>query len=111
MVFMNKHVNYTGTGLGILWRVWIGTILVFITLGLYFPWYINGLIRYVAQHAEVNGRPNSVVFTGTGARMFLQHILWELLLIITLGFAWPWVFNSFCRYIVEHIEPSGGQLN
>lgn len=47
-------LRYTGTGLGILWRVILRYLLMVITLGIYYPWFMNGLVRYVCSHVEVN---------------------------------------------------------
>ena len=69
MAVEQTSLGYTGKGVDILGRVILGGILMVITLGLYTPWYINGLVRYVCQHVKVknasSGKKIGVDFTGS----------------------------------------------
>ena len=101
-------LRYTGTGLGILWRVILGTLLTIITLGLYYPWLMNGLVKYACSHVEVNdpqgGTQPNIRFTGSGLGLLLRFIAWYLLTYLTLGIFGPWAVNGMFRYAVENIE-------
>jgi len=87
--------RYTGTGLGIMWRVILGFFLTVITLGLYYPWLMNGLVKYACSHVEVNdprgGTQPKIRFTGSGLGLLLRFI-------------GPWAVNGMFRYAVENIE-------
>jgi len=50
-----KKVNlrYTGTGSDILGNMILWAVLTAITLGIYYPWAINNLCRYIIEHIEV----------------------------------------------------------
>ncbi len=52
-------LRYTGTGLGMLWRVILGFFLMMITLGIYYPWFMNSLTRYACSHVEVYDPPGA----------------------------------------------------
>jgi len=49
----NVRVRYTGKGIDILGRYILWSILVMFTLGIYSPWMINNLFKYVIEHVEV----------------------------------------------------------
>ena len=70
-------LRYTGTGLGMLWRVIFGFFLMMITLGIYYPWFMNSLIGYACSHVEVNDPPGgiqpNVRFTGSGLGLLLRY--------------------------------------
>ena len=100
--------HYRGHGLEILGLVIIGAILCFFTLGLYLPWYVNNLIRYVAEHAEPSqasgGSFSKIHYSGTGAGLFGRFVVWWLLTVVTLGLYSPWAFSSFYGYIVDNLR-------
>ena len=101
-------LRYTGTGLGILWRVIFGFLLMMITFGIYYPWFMNGLMRYACSHIEVNdprgGTQPNIRFTGSGLGLLVRFIGWYLLTILTLYIFAPWALNGMFRYAVENIE-------
>ena len=103
--------RYNGSGFGILGHVIIGSILTAITLGIYTPWYITSLIRYVCENVVGEGTQGAsdvtVVFNGSGADLLGRYLGWWVLLIITLGLYTPWMINGFYRYIVENITVQG----
>ena len=102
------NLKYTGTGLGLLWRIILGFFLTIITLGLYYPWLMNGLLKYACSHIEVNdprgGTQPNIRFTGSGLGLLLRFIAWYLLIYLTLGIFTPWAVNGMFRYAVENIE-------
>ncbi len=46
-------VRYTGNGAGILGWYIISFILIVVTLGIYTPWAVNSLYRYLFEHCEI----------------------------------------------------------
>ena len=101
-------LRYTGSGMEMLWRVILGVLLMFITLGIYYPWFMNGLIKYACSCIEVNNPPGGVQpnvrFTGSGFGLLLRFIAWYFLTYLTLGIFLPWALNGMFRYAVENIE-------
>lgn len=100
-------MRYTGSGVDIFGRVILGSILTVLTLGLYFPWFVNNIIRYVCERAVVANPPPGtsvqVSYTGSGVDLFGRFILWYILTFITLGLYGPWAANGFYGYIVQNI--------
>ena len=79
MAVEQTSLHYTGKGIDILGHVILGGILMLITLGLYTPWSITGLVRYVCQHVQVentgSGKKVGVDFTGSGTDLLGRFIL------------------------------------
>jgi len=48
------NLGYTGRGEDILGRVLLWGILTVVTLGIYSPWAINNLYRYIVEHTQVD---------------------------------------------------------
>jgi uncharacterized membrane protein YjgN (DUF898 family) len=46
-------IKYTGKGTDILGWYILSAILITITLGIYTPWAVNSLYRYIIEHTEV----------------------------------------------------------
>ena len=107
MAMQPYPLRYEGAGVDILGRIILGGILTFLTFGIYAPWAINGLVKYVCGKVRAanssSGRDVSVDYTGTGVDLFGRFILWYILLLITLGLYGPWMANGFYRYVVENI--------
>ena len=101
------RLQYSGTGFGIFWRTILGTLLTIITLGLYVPWFMNSLTRYVCKHVQVidpaGGTQPTIEFTGSGWGLLARLIFWYILTYITLGLFGPWALNGMYRYTVRNI--------
>ena len=108
MTTQQVTLRYSGQGVDILGLVLIGSILNFITFGLYFPWMINSIIKYVCRHAHVADHVGSesvrVEFTGSGSDLFGRFVLWMILTVVTFGLYAPWAVNGIYAYVVEHIK-------
>ena len=46
-------IKYTGSGGGILGWYLLSAILIIVTIGIYTPWAVNNLYRYIIEHTEV----------------------------------------------------------
>ncbi len=108
MTTQQVSLRYTGKGVDILGHVILGGFLMIITLGLYTPWYVNSLTRYICEHVQVvnpaPGTTTSVEFIGSGSGLLGRFILWQILVIITLGLYSPWMMSEMYAYIVENIR-------
>ena len=108
MATQQVSLRYIGKGVDILGYVILGGILTIITLGLYTPWYFNSLVKYVCEHVQVvnpaPGSTTSIDFTGSGVGLLGRFILWEILVIVTLGLYLPWMISGMYGYLVENIN-------
>ena len=46
-------LHYTGQATDLVGRVIMGVILTLMTVGIYAPWFINGLYRYIIEHIHL----------------------------------------------------------
>ena len=101
-------LKYTGKGVDILGRAILGYILIAITLGIYFPWFMNSMLKYICENVRsehaAGDISHTVEFSGVGVDLLGRFILWYILIIITIGIYSPWAINNMYRYIVENIK-------
>jgi len=101
-------LKYTGKGVDILGRALLGYILILITLGFYFPWFMNSMLKYICANVRAENTAGSishtVEFSGAGVDLLGRFILWLILSYITLGIYSPWAINNMYKYIVENIK-------
>jgi uncharacterized membrane protein YjgN (DUF898 family) len=74
-----------------------GTILSFVTLGLYVPYFTVSLWRFFINNSYYGSQ--SFTFDGDGRDLFWQFILAVALSIPTLGIYWFWYMASQQRYL------------
>ncbi len=96
--------TFDGAGSELLVTLVIGVLLMFVTLGLYEPWFQVSLWRYFHGHTRftVNHRPWSAEFDGTGWNYFLQLLIGVLLTMVTLGIYTPWMIARIARFRLGH---------
>jgi hypothetical protein len=49
-------LRYTGDGADLLWHGIVWLLLTAITLGIYYPWALNNVCRYVVEHVEIENK-------------------------------------------------------
>ncbi len=77
-----------------------------ITLGIAYPWAMCMMERWKAKHTVINGR--RLKFTGSGAGLFGNYILWYLLTVITLGIYSIWFGLGVEKWKVKHLSFADG---
>ena len=104
--FGNEQVSFTGRGKDLFGRYLLAYLLTLPTLGLYWFWYLAAEARYFAEHTRFqNARFAAVTLTGGGLlKLALVNLL---LLVITLGLAWPWVVVRTARFYAAHYSLQG----
>lgn len=71
------------------------------TLGLGLPFAVALKERWRARHTLIEGR--RLVFTGSAFRLLLRWVLWEVLIVVTLGAYSFWVVPRMTRWRVENL--------
>ena len=92
--------KFQGTGGGYLLLILWTSLLTIITVGLFFPWRVAAIQKWIAKNTYVDGR--RLVFKGTGGSFFLNYLLIAFLCLITLGIYAPWGFCRLQRWIVNN---------
>jgi uncharacterized membrane protein YjgN (DUF898 family) len=70
-----------------------------------FCWYAAFLYNYLLGHTSIAG--GSFAGTVTMGRMFGYIVLNALIMILTLGFGFPWVLHRIMKFIAANIEIRG----
>jgi uncharacterized membrane protein YjgN (DUF898 family) len=112
--YYRLHLRLTGGSL--LLEYLKGVLLTFITLGIYFPWFICRLRRLFDENLLLleNEQPvGKLAFSGSGGELFKVLIVGYLLTIVTLGIyaAWWWVEQR--KFYAQHtqVNTSGQQFS
>jgi uncharacterized membrane protein YjgN (DUF898 family) len=98
-------MEFRGTGGELFKELIVGAILTVITFGIYTPWFIVRLQKYVYQNVSIKrpGRSDiSVEFTGSGGELFKVGLVGYLLSAITLGIYLPWFLASLNKYFLSN---------
>jgi uncharacterized membrane protein YjgN (DUF898 family) len=99
------RVNLAVTGGELFGKLFLGYLLCAITFGIYMPWFICGLQRYLQSKVTIGPTQRGNVrlnFTGTGGSLFVLCLVNYLLTIITLGFYMPWFLCKLIKFFTEH---------
>ena len=104
---MQKKISFNGTGGSLLIKFIIGVILTGLTFGIYLPWFLVDLWKFVADNTRLSGTSRGAVsfsFRGTGGELLVIWLLGLLLSFITLGLYLPWFMVNMTRFICERAE-------
>jgi uncharacterized membrane protein YjgN (DUF898 family) len=96
-------LSFTGTGALCFIEVYLRMILVFLTFGIYTPWYLAGVLRFFMNNTVAtakDGRQYRLGFEGTGGELFLPMFLGTFLSAITFGIYTPWYECGLRRLIM-----------
>ena len=129
--FGNRRFDYDGDVGEVFWLYVKGFLLTLLTLGIYSFWFSAETQRYYWQHTtfgaepkpdgevgsldsagspgQLQGNPGVARFrsTITGGGMLVLGLTNFLLLLVSLGFAFPWVEVRTMRYIFENLHLEG----
>jgi uncharacterized membrane protein YjgN (DUF898 family) len=94
--------QFFGTGGSFLVTMLIVTLLSAITLGIYSPWGMAYVARWMCENSTLQGR--RLTFTGSGGTLFGMVLVLVLLSAITLGIYSFWGYVKIYRYMFAHIE-------
>jgi uncharacterized membrane protein YjgN (DUF898 family) len=107
---MEKTFEFTGTGGGLLGRFIVGMILTALTFGIYMPWFIVSLQKYISKHLTLKTTAGDVKFdfTGTGGGLFAKYLVGVILTALTLGIYTPWFLVNLTRFFEENTTATTG---
>jgi len=83
----------------------IASLIATITCGIATPWAVCYVVRFIADHAIIDGK--RIQFTGTGGDLFAQWIKWFILTVITCGIYSFWVVPRMYKWIISHLHTVG----
>lgn len=86
--------EFTGTGFLCFVQVLLSYFLVGLTFGIYMPWYVANVIRFVTNNSHAVGPDGTryrLDYTGTGGELFIPLLVNMLLMCVTFGIYTPWM--------------------
>jgi uncharacterized membrane protein YjgN (DUF898 family) len=107
--FGNITFQYTGNGSDFFWLNLKGRILTGLSFGIYFFWYQMELFEYFVEHiyAEQDGKALPIRSTAKGGDFFVLTLVNGLMLVFSLGLAFPWVQARNFRFFMSNIWVQG----
>jgi uncharacterized membrane protein YjgN (DUF898 family) len=104
--FGNVRFSFNGEGRKLFIINLKGILLSIITLGIYLFWFIKERFNFMIENTtiESNGQSYQIKANATGLEILKLELVNVLLLLITLGIAYPWVLTRELRYFVSKIE-------
>ncbi|HNF96258.1 MAG TPA: DUF898 family protein [Pseudomonadota bacterium] len=96
--------EFTGTGFLCFVEVFLSSILVILTLGIYTPWYLANVLRYFMNNSQAvasDGTRYRLDYSGKGGELFVPMLVNMLLTNITLGIYGAWATCDLQKRIFE----------
>jgi uncharacterized membrane protein YjgN (DUF898 family) len=106
------RLDYSGTGGEMLGKLLVGAILSVLTLGLYSPWFVVGLCKYVFSRTTIKTTASTnlkLEFNGSGGRLFVIYVVGYWLSLLTIGIYAAWLLNDAIRFFSENSTASDEQ--
>lgn len=80
----------------------VASLIITFTCGIATPWAICYMMRFVVEHAVIDGK--RMTFDGNGGDLFGQWIKWMLLTVVTCGIYSFWVVPRMYKWVCSHIH-------
>jgi uncharacterized membrane protein YjgN (DUF898 family) len=108
---MERRFQFTGTGGGLLGKFLVGMILTGITIGIYAPWFIVNLQKYICENLTLKTENGDVKFsfTGTGGKLFGVYLVGAILTGLTLGIYASWFMVNITRFFAENTQAQSAE--
>lgn len=108
--FGGVKAEFTGKGSELFWINLKGIVLSIITLGIYGFWYARNLYRWNARSIVLvqNGQKHALSTPLTAGDLFKFWVPNLLLLVVTLGLAFPWFQVNSLRFFVRNVTLPDG---
>lgn len=97
--------NFVGTGAELFGVLFVGGLLCLLTLGLYVPWFVCSLQKFVASRTTLGPTRRGMLrleFIGNGGELFVMGIVGGLLTMSTLGLYFPWFACRLIRFFTDN---------
>ncbi len=87
----------------------VGILLSAVTFGIYYPKYYSKNFNYLIDNTKIiqDGNELHLKGTTTGTKVFMNFLLNVLLIVFTLGIAFPWVVLKEIKFVYENVEIDG----
>jgi len=96
------HFKYLGDRMELFWMYIKGMLITIFTLGIYGPWFMVDLRKYIMSHLRFGNL--SFDFKGEGDRLFWINLKFVLLFYITLGIYTFWYYKELFSFYADNTE-------
>jgi len=96
------YFKYLGDRSELFWKCITGTLITIFTLGIYGPWFVTDLRKYITSHLRFGNL--AFDFHGKGETLFWIHLKFFLLFPITLGIYSFWYVKELWSFYAENTE-------
>ena len=96
--------DFSGTGGELLGQLLLGFLLMFVTMGIYAPWFVCKLNNFVAERITYGPTQKGMVrckFEGTGGQLFVHMFVGGLLMMVTFGIYVPWYICRMTKFFAD----------
>ncbi|HQP27400.1 MAG TPA: DUF898 family protein [Candidatus Syntrophosphaera sp.] len=103
---MERKIEFTGSGGSLFVKFLVGGILTGITLGIYLPWFVVNLEKYIMENLTLKTESGDVKFqfTGSGGSLFVTYLVGMLLTMITIGIYAPWFMVKLTNWMAANTK-------
>jgi uncharacterized membrane protein YjgN (DUF898 family) len=99
--------EYKGNWVELLKIQFVNGLLTGITLGIYAPWAMVKVKKFVCANTLVGGQPGRLVFEGEGGALFVTYLVGMLLTMVTCGIYVFWFANNMFAFMWENMKLDG----
>ncbi len=98
--------KYNGTGGGLFGQLFVGYLLTLVTLGVYMPWFIVRMLKYVTSNTQMTTPRGQAQlgYSGEGGALFGEIFVGYIFTILTLGIYFPWFICKLARHVSSHLN-------
>ena len=92
--------GYDGSVFDTFVNAFIAGLIISVSCGIATPWAVVYMYKFILSHVKIDGR--RLTFTGTGAGLFGNWIVWMLLTVVTCGIYSFWVAPKMYNWIASN---------
>ena len=102
---MEKRFKFTGTGDALFGKFLLGMFLTIITLGIYLPWFVVNLSKFVYENTTLSGSEKGEMrleFRGIGGQLFNICLGGLFLTVVTLYIYYGWFLANLIKFSYDN---------
>jgi uncharacterized membrane protein YjgN (DUF898 family) len=103
---MERRFMFNATGGELFLKFLVGGLLTGITFGIYAPWFMVNLTKYLYENTMFKTEKGTVhlAFHGTGGQLFVTYLVGAILTGITFGIYAPWFMCKMVNFFTDNTE-------
>jgi len=101
---METRFQFSGTGGALFVKFLVGGLLSAITFGIYMPWFIVNLTKYMYENTTIKTPKGDarLEFKGEGATLFGTYLVGMILTMLTFGIYSAWFMTNIAKFFSDN---------